>query len=82
MSQQQAVNREHLLALAREMIVNHPDYFSGLSVDDVEQKGDVLVFRGNYYLDDQGLATAKSTTVFNVYKALAVNLSARYRLEK
>lgn len=52
MSQQQAVNREHLLALAREMIVNHPDYFTGLSVDDVEQKGDVLVFRGNYYLDD------------------------------
>jgi len=81
MSQQQPVNREHLLALAREMIVSHPDYFTGLGVDDVEQNGDVLVFRGNYYLDDQGLPTAKSTTVFNVYKALAVDLSARYRLE-
>ncbi len=30
MSQQQPVNREHLLALAREMIVSHPDYFTGL----------------------------------------------------
>ncbi|NJD85450.1 DUF2498 family protein [Candidatus Erwinia dacicola] len=82
MSQQHPVNHEHLLALVQEIIVNHPDYFTGLGVDDVEQNGDVLVFRGNYYLDDQSLPTAMSTTVFNVYKALAVNLSARYRLEK
>ena len=82
MSHRQPIAREPLLSSANALIVNHADYVSGLRVDDVMQQGDVLVFRGEYFLDEQGLPTAKSTTAFNIYKALSVTLSARYRLEE
>ena len=44
------------------------------------QQGEVLVFRGPYFLDQEGLPTAKTTAVFNVFKSLAVELSSRYHL--
>lgn len=82
MNQTQTINREELLCIANEMVANHKDYFQGLKATDVEQKGDVLIFRGNYFLDEQGLPGEKSTVVFNVFKFLAVELSPRYELEK
>lgn len=80
MSQTDPIDRASLLAQANEMIVQHEHYFEGLTVTDVEQNGDLLIFRGDYFLDEQGFPTAKSTQVFNVYKSLAVALSSRYRL--
>ena len=44
------------------------------------QQGEVLVFRGPWFLDAEGLTTAKTTAVFNVFKHLAVMLSAQYHL--
>lgn len=82
MNQTQTINREALLRIANERVANHKDYFQGLEVTDVEQKGDVLIFRGNYFLDEQGLPGEKSTVVFNVFKFLAVELSPHYKLEK
>ena len=82
MNQTQTINREGLLRIANEMMANHKDYFQGLEATDVEQKGDVLIFRGNYFLDEQGLPGEKSTVVFNVFKFLAVELSPLYELEK
>lgn len=80
MSQTESIDRARLIAQANEMIVQHEHYFEGMTVTDVEQNGDVLVFRGDYFLDDNGLPTAKSTQVFNVFKSLAQALSSRYRL--
>lgn len=74
-------DRETLLRIANEMIVEHKDYFVGLEATDVAQKNEVLIFRGNYFLDEQGLPGEKSTQVFNLFKFLAVELSPRYRLE-
>lgn len=81
MNQTQTINREELLSIANEMVANHKDYFQGLEATDVEQKGDVLIFRGKYYLDEQGLPGEKSMVVFNVFKFLTVELSPRYVLE-
>lgn len=76
----ESISRQALLELANHLLREHDDYLAGMEVTDVMQQGDVLVFRGPYFLDDQGLPTAKSTAVFNVLKHLAVELSPRYRL--
>jgi len=75
----EAISRHALLEIANQIITQH-DYFVGLEANDVIQQGDVLVFRGPYFLNDEGLPTAKTTTVFNVFKHLAVELSSQYHL--
>lgn len=80
--QTQSVDKAALLEIANGMIADHEDYFPGLSATDVEQKGDVLVFRGDYFLDEQGLPGRKSTVVFNVFKFLATELSPLYHLQE
>ena len=77
----QAISRQALLEKANALIKEHDDYLAGMQADDVSQPGDVLVFRGPFFLDDQGLPTAKTTAVFNVFKHLAVVLSPHYHLE-
>ncbi|MDQ1214770.1 YciN family protein [Pantoea anthophila] len=77
----QAISRQALLEKANALIKEHDDYLAGMQADDVSQQGDVLVFRGPFFLDDQGLPTVKTTAVFNVFKHLAVVLSPRYHLE-
>ena len=76
----QPISRQALLEKANALIREHDDYFAGLEADDVIQQGDVLVFRGPFFLDDEGLPTAKTTAVFNVFKYLALTLSSRYHL--
>ncbi|HBV40455.1 MAG TPA: hypothetical protein DEF05_12400 [Erwinia sp.] len=82
MKSTQAIDKTALLQKANELIVGHKDYFSGLCATDVEQKGEVLVFRGDYFLDEQGLPGSKSTVVFNVFKFLATELSPLYHLQE
>lgn len=79
-SKTSAVSREELLKEANALIREHDDYFAGIEASDVEQNGELLIFRGNYFLDENGLPTAKSTAVFNVFKALTVALSEKYHL--
>ncbi len=76
----ESISHEALLEMANQLIREHDDYFSGMEANEVIQQGDVLVFRGPWFLDDQGLPTAKTTAVFNVFKHLAVVLSPRYHL--
>ncbi|RRZ95689.1 DUF2498 family protein [Erwinia sp. 198] len=82
MKHTQAIDKSALLQKANELIAEHKDFFPGLSATDVEQKGDVLVFRGDYFLDEQGLPGSKSTVVFNVFKFLATELSPLYHLQE
>lgn len=77
----QPIEREALLEKANALVAEHDDYFNGLRATDVEQNGDVLVFRGDYFLDADGLPTPKSTRVFNVFKFLALQLSSQYHLK-
>jgi len=77
----QPIDAGALLKKANALIGEHPDYFTGLQATGVKQNGDILVFSGDYFLDEQGLPTGKSTTVFNVFKSLAQQLSAQYHLK-
>ncbi|CFQ55213.1 YciN family protein [Yersinia aleksiciae] len=74
------IERNKLLAEANEIIRQHEDYMHGMQATEVEQKGPVLVFRGEFFLDADGLPTAKTTAVFNMFKHLAHVLSAKYHL--
>lgn len=77
----QAISRQALLEKANRLLREHDDYLAGMQADEVIQQGDVLVFRGPFFLDVDGLPTPKTTAVFNVFKYLAVTLSPRYHLE-
>lgn len=77
----QPIDKKTLLKKANALIVEHEDYIAGIIATDVEQKNGVLVFRGEYFLDEQGLPTPKSTAVFNMFKYLAHELSEKYRLQ-
>ncbi|MDC9596237.1 YciN family protein [Xenorhabdus anantnagensis] len=74
------IKREQLLKKANEIIKTHDDFIQGMCAEGVEQKGGILVFRGKYFLDENGLPTAKSTAVFNMFKHLAHILSEKYHL--
>lgn len=76
----ESISHQALLEIANQMIKQHDDYLTGMEANDVIQQGEVLVFRGPYFLDEEGLPTAKTTAVFNVFKHLAVVLSAQYHL--
>jgi hypothetical protein len=74
------INKEQLLKTANKLIIEHEDYINGMCATTVTQKGDVLVFGGEYFLDDNGLPTPKSTLAFNMFKYLAHHLSDKYQL--
>jgi hypothetical protein len=62
---------------ANKLIREHEDTLAGIEATDVVQRNGVLVFSGEFYLDEQGLPTAKSTAVFNMFKYLAHELSEK-----
>lgn len=74
------IDRRTLLSIANEMLAGHDQYFEGMQAADVVQNGDLLMFSGDYFLDEQGLPGPRSTQVFNVFKFLTTELSTRYRL--
>lgn len=74
------IDRQSLLVEANEIIKHHDDYLHGMVADSVEQKNGVLVFRGEFFLDENGIPTLKSTAVFNMFKHLAHVLSEKYYL--
>ncbi|MDU2941694.1 YciN family protein [Superficieibacter sp. 1612_C1] len=79
-SETQPIDRQTLLAKANQLIREHEDTMAGIEATGVTQRNGVLVFSGEYYLDEQGLPTGKSTAVFNMFKYLAHELSEKYHL--
>ncbi|MCD8548192.1 MAG: DUF2498 family protein [Aeromonadaceae bacterium] len=77
----QPIDKVSLLAKANQLIQAHQDYQEGMQASDVEQKADVLVFKGDYFLDENGLPTPRTTVVFNIFKQLATQLSKEYHLD-
>ncbi|CAM3558397.1 hypothetical protein BS639_15395 [Rouxiella silvae] len=77
-----AISSDALLIEANKVIRQHEDYLQGMIATEVEQKGEVLVFRGEFFLDEQGLPTVKTTAVFNMFKHLAHLFSDKYHLQK
>lgn len=82
MSDKKTISQFELLIIANHIIQEHDDYIEGMRAESVEEKDDVLVFKGNYFLDDNGLPTSQTTAVFNMFKYLAHHLSKEFTLEK
>lgn len=80
MSEKKVISENELLMIANHIIQSHDDYIEGMRADSVEEKEDVLVFKGNYFLDEQGLPTMQTTAVFNMFKYLAHHLSKEFTL--
>ena len=76
----QPIDRETLLIEANKIIREHEDTLAGIVATGVTQRNGVLVFSGDYFLDEQGLPTPKSTAGFNMFKHLAHVLSEKYHL--
>ena len=74
----QPIDRQTLLIEANRLIREHEDTLAGIEATGVEQRNGVLVFSGEYFLDEQGLPTPKSTAVFNMFKYLAHEQSEKY----
>ncbi|WED20763.1 YciN family protein [Vibrio sp. JC009] len=81
MSERKVISELDLIIIANQIIQEHEDYIEGMRADSVEEKDDVLVFKGNYFLDEKGLPTPQTTAVFNMFKYLAHHLSKEFTLE-
>lgn len=77
----QPIDKQSLIIEANKVIRAHKDFMHGMEATDVEQKNGVLVFKGEYFLDEQGLPTGKSTAVFNMFKHLAHVFAEKYHLQ-
>ncbi|MEZ9856300.1 DUF2498 family protein, partial [Vibrio breoganii] len=55
-----------LLLIANQIIQSHDDYIEGMRANSVVEKDDVLVFKGEYFLDSNGMPTENTTAVFNM----------------
>ncbi|KKD58946.1 hypothetical protein RN22_18445 [Grimontia sp. AD028] len=81
MAEKTPISADDLLKIANEMIREHDAYIEGMNTDSVEEKAGVMVFKGEYFLDDNGLPTPKTTAVFNMFKYLAHQLSKQYTIQ-
>ncbi|MDD1796114.1 YciN family protein [Enterovibrio sp. ZSDZ42] len=81
MSEKTPISANELLAIANQMIKEHDAYLEGMLANSVDEKAGVMVFKGEYFLDDNGLPTPKTTAVFNMFKYLAHQLSKQYTLQ-
>ncbi len=71
-----------LLLIANQIIQSHDDYIEGMRANSVVEKDDVLVFKGEYFLDSNGMPTENTTVVFNMFKYLAHHLSKEFTLQQ
>ncbi|MCG9630726.1 MULTISPECIES: YciN family protein [Vibrio] len=78
----QVITEFDLLLIANQVIQSHDDYIEGMRADSVTEKDDVLVFKGEYFLDSNGLPTENTTAVFNMFKYLAHHLSKEFTLQQ
>ncbi|MBV7300174.1 YciN family protein [Enterovibrio paralichthyis] len=81
MAEKTPISADELLTIANQMIRDHEAYLEGMHADSVEEKAGVMVFKGEYFLNEQGLPTPKTTAVFNMFKYLAHQLSKQYTLQ-
>ncbi|AZL84490.1 MULTISPECIES: YciN family protein [Aliivibrio] len=81
MSVKKSISEADLLLIANQIIQDHENYLEGMRATGVEEKEEVLVFKGEYFLSDQGLPTEKTTAVFNMFKYLAHQLSKEFTIK-
>ena len=76
----QDINSADIIALANAQLPEHEDFIEGVKVESVAEQHGVITFKGESFLDEDGLPTAKSMTAFNLYKWLCHHFSNKYTL--
>ncbi|TEW54852.1 DUF2498 family protein [Psychromonas sp. RZ22] len=76
----QAIQSADLIALANAQLPEHEDFIEGIKVESVATQHGVITFKGESFLDENGLPTARSMTAFNLYKWLCHHFSNKYTL--
>lgn len=79
-NEKQAIKSDDLIVLANAQLSEHEDFIDGVEVQSVAEQHDVITFKGESFLDGDGLPTAKSMVAFNLYKWLCHHFSNKYRL--
>lgn len=72
---------EELLKIANDLIKSDYEYMDGMRADSVTQNGEVLVFKGEFFLDNDDIPTAKTNAVFNMFKKITTIMSKQYKLK-
>jgi hypothetical protein len=72
---------EELLKIANDLIKSDYEYMDGMRADSVTQNGEVLVFKGEFFLDNDGIPTVKTNAVFNMFKKITTVMSKQYKLK-
>ncbi|MGL5036261.1 MAG: DUF2498 family protein [Aeromonas sp.] len=78
--QKELISEAALLEIANNIINNHEDFIHGMRADSVTQRSEILVFKGEFFLSEEGTPTGKTMAVFNMFKLLAQQLSGKYQL--
>ncbi|MBD1558264.1 YciN family protein [Vibrio sp. S9_S30] len=81
MSSKKSISEFDLLLIANNIIQEHDEYLEGMRADSVIEKDGVLIFKGEYFLNEQGLPSERTPAVFNMFKYLAHQLSKEFTLE-
>ncbi|GAM56375.1 protein yciN [Vibrio ishigakensis] len=81
MSDKKPISEFELLLIANNLIQEHDAYIEGMRATSVEEKDEVLIFKGEYFLDANGLPTPNTTAVFNMFKYLAHVLSKEFTIK-
>ena len=76
----QAIKRADLMVLANAQLSEHEDFIVGVKVQNVTEQHGVITFKGESFLDENDLPTAKSMIAFNLYKWLCHHFSNKYTL--
>jgi hypothetical protein len=79
-SDKQTIKRDDLIVIANSQLREHEDFIEGANVLSVAEQHGVITFKGESFLDKDGLPTAKSTIAFNLYKWLCHHFSNKYTL--
>lgn len=72
---------DELLKIANDLIKSDYEYMDGMRADSVTQNGEVLVFKGEFFLDNDDIPTAKTNAVFNMFKKITTIMSKQYKLK-
>ena len=81
MSSIKIISEFDLLLIANSIIQEHEEYIEGMRANSVIEKDGVLIFKGEYFLNEQGLPTEQTPFVFNMFKLLAHQLSKEFTLK-
>ena len=80
MTEKTRISQGDIISLASETIQGFSEYIPGMTISSAQQEGEVIIFRGETFLDEYGLPTDTSKIAFSLYASLSDKYSETYQL--